>query len=66
MGLDGLNGPYVPQMNVNLSPLKLGITSITESSAKNSFSAGVQFLVCIIFALKLIKFIFSKQSEQAA
>ena len=35
----------MPYMNFSLSPLKLGIISMNSFSAKNSLSAGTQFLV---------------------
>ena len=50
IGIAGLNGPNVPLINSNLSPLKFGWISMSSSSAKNSFSAGVQ----------LARFIFQK------
>ena len=35
----------MPYMNFSFSPLKLGIISMNSFSAKNSLSAGIQFLV---------------------
>ena len=42
IGFEGLKGPKVPDTNCSYSPLKFGDISISSSSEKKSFSAGVQ------------------------